>query len=115
MGPTARHHRARVASLTRDRLPNDPELLAERQALALTRVEERIAAAVDAAPPLPGEVVDRLCRIIRSAEARPIPPTPAGPQLRPRRVAEPADSGRLSGPQGHERPELVPQATGEAA
>ncbi len=29
--PEARHHRARIAALTRDRLPNDPELLDARR------------------------------------------------------------------------------------
>jgi hypothetical protein len=59
--PQWRHHRARVAALSRDRAPDDPELVAARQALADARRDpalrtERLAKAiretVEAAPPL---------------------------------------------------------------
>jgi hypothetical protein len=59
--PQWTHHRARVAALSRDRAPDDPELVAARQALAVARRDpglraERLARAiretVEAAPPL---------------------------------------------------------------
>jgi hypothetical protein len=45
--PQWTHHRARVAALSRDRAPDDPELLAARRDLAAAREAERgeIAAA----------------------------------------------------------------------
>jgi hypothetical protein len=59
--PSWTHHRARYAALSRDRAPDDPELVAARQALAdarrdpdlrTERLAEAIRKAVDAAPPL---------------------------------------------------------------
>jgi len=61
-----RHYRARVAALSRDRKPNDPELLAARRAMALAFVEERVRTAVKSAPPLPQAVRERLVELIRS-------------------------------------------------
>ncbi len=46
------HHRARVAALSRDRAPDDPELVDARRSLAATRLEDYIAKTVAAAPPL---------------------------------------------------------------
>ena len=68
------HHRARVAALSRDRAPDDPELVAARQALAEARQDpalraERLALAickaVDAAPPLSDEQRTRLAALLR--------------------------------------------------
>jgi hypothetical protein len=39
--PQWTHHRARVAALSRDRAPDDPELLAARRALTEAREAER--------------------------------------------------------------------------
>jgi hypothetical protein len=99
--------RARIASLSRSRTPDDPDLLAAYRALALERVQEKVAAAVGGAPPLPAAVADRLVELIRSApvaadQAEPEPA--AAPVRRPARgavrrpdrgtVARPADSQR---------------------
>ena len=76
--PQWTHHRARVAALSRDRAPDDPELLAARQALTEARAAERqeleaqriarhIKKLVDAAPPLSAEQRDRLVLILRGA------------------------------------------------
>lgn len=54
--PTAttnwRSERARVASLTRSRTPDDPDLLAARHNLRVARLADHIAKVVDTAPPL---------------------------------------------------------------
>ena len=63
------HYRAKVASLSRDRKPDDPELIAARRDLAVARVEARVAQAVADAPPLPEDVQRRLVELIRSAPA----------------------------------------------
>jgi hypothetical protein len=45
------HHRARVAALSRDRAPDDPELLAARRDLAEARLAARIDQAGDLLDP----------------------------------------------------------------
>lgn len=59
------HYRARVASLSRDRLPDDPELLAARRDLREARLGDAIKAAVQAAPPLAPDQIDRLGILLR--------------------------------------------------
>ncbi len=72
-----KHHRARVAALSRDRAPDDPELVAARQALADARRAEaadlraqRLAKAiretVDGAPPLTDEQRARLAALLHT-------------------------------------------------
>lgn len=61
--------RARVASLTRSRKPDDPDLLQARRALAIARVEQRVREAVESSPPLPADVEARLRDLIRSVGA----------------------------------------------
>lgn len=63
--------RARVASLTRSREPDDPDLLAARDALAAARTELQVARAqdyvqrlVDAAPPLSADQRSRLAALL---------------------------------------------------
>jgi len=63
--------RARVASLTRSREPDDPDLLAARGALAAARHDLRAARAedylrrlVDGAPPLSAEQRTRLAALL---------------------------------------------------
>jgi hypothetical protein len=76
------HHRARVAALSRDRAPDDPELVAARQALAEARAAERrnieaqrLARYVKrvgdrlAEDPLTPEECDRLALLFRGALA----------------------------------------------
>ena len=48
---TAAHHRARIAALSRDRKPDDPELLDAGRDLAYERLAEHVRKVVDAAPP----------------------------------------------------------------
>jgi len=46
------HHRARVASLTRSRLPDDPELVDARRTLRAIRLADHVAETLSQAPPL---------------------------------------------------------------
>ncbi len=54
------HHRARVAALSRDRAPDDPELVDARRSLAAARLEDYIEKTVAAAPQLTGAQRARL-------------------------------------------------------
>lgn len=67
LGHTSRHHRANLAALTRYRPADDPELIEARRLLAIARVEDRIRAAVESAPPLPPDVAARLRQLIVAA------------------------------------------------
>jgi hypothetical protein len=62
---TARTERARVASLSRSRTVDDPDLVRARQNLKAARLEEHIAEVVAAAPPLTSEQRDRLAALLR--------------------------------------------------
>jgi hypothetical protein len=57
--------RAKVAGLSRDRNPNDPELVAARGDLKAERLAEYIRKVVDAAPPLTPAQRDRLAILLR--------------------------------------------------
>lgn len=59
------HERARVASLSRDRDPDDPELQDARQRLRAARLEDHVRKAVDAFPPLTQEQLDRVAVLLR--------------------------------------------------
>jgi hypothetical protein len=63
--PTWTHERARVASLSRSREPDDPELVDARRNLRVERLADYIRRTVDAAPPLTTEQRDRLAAILR--------------------------------------------------
>ncbi len=63
------HERARVASLTRSRTPDDPELADARRNLRAERLAEHIRKAVDSAPPLTAEQRDRLAVLLRGGAA----------------------------------------------
>lgn len=52
--------RARVASLTRSRTPDDPELVDARRALRTERMAEYISTKLAEAPPLTAEQKSRL-------------------------------------------------------
>lgn len=54
------HERARVAALSRDRRPDDPELQAARQRLKALRLEDHVQQAVASFPPLTSEQLDRI-------------------------------------------------------
>jgi len=57
--------RARVASLSRSRTPDDPDLIAARRNLRAARLEDYIRRTVEAAPPLTAEQRDRLAILLR--------------------------------------------------
>ena len=74
--PQWTHHRARVAALSRDRAPDDPELLAARRDLAAAREAERgeigarrlaayIQRTVASAPPFTAAQIGQLSRAFR--------------------------------------------------
>jgi hypothetical protein len=64
------HHRARVAALSRDRAPDDPELLNARRGLREERLAAAIRKAVDAAPPLSDEQRTRLAALLHNPAGR---------------------------------------------
>lgn len=59
------HHRARVAALSRDRRPDDPDLVDARRDLRAERLADQIRKTVDAAPPLSRDQLDRLAVLLR--------------------------------------------------
>ncbi|WP_104132654.1 hypothetical protein [Cryobacterium sp. M91] len=59
--------RARVASLSRSRPADDPDLVAARLRLKAARVEDYITRVVSEAPPLTPEQRDRLAALLRPA------------------------------------------------
>ncbi len=61
------HERARVASLTRSRPADDPELLDARRNLKAERLADYIKHTVDGAPPLTPEQRDRLAMLLRGS------------------------------------------------
>ncbi len=58
------HERARVASLTRSREPDDPELVDTRRNLRTERLADYIRRTVDAAPPLTADQRHRLASLL---------------------------------------------------
>jgi hypothetical protein len=62
--------RARVASLSRSRTPDDPDLIAARDNLKAARLEVYIAKVVAAAPPLTPAQRDRLALLLRGGDAQ---------------------------------------------
>jgi hypothetical protein len=63
------HQRARVASLTRSRKPDDPELVDARRNMRTERLADYIKRTVDAAPPLTRAQRDRLALLLRGGDA----------------------------------------------
>jgi hypothetical protein len=63
------HERARVASLSRSRTPDDPELVDARRNMRAERLADAIKRTVDAAPPLTPEQRDRLALLLRGGDA----------------------------------------------
>ncbi len=59
--------RARVASLTRSRTPDDPDLVNAQRNLRAERLELYIKNTVDAAPVLSSEQRDRLALLLRGS------------------------------------------------
>ncbi len=67
MSTTWTAERARVASLTRSRTPDAPDLLDARRQLRTERLADYITRTVDAAPPLTAEQRDRLAVLLRGS------------------------------------------------
>lgn len=65
MSATWTHERARVASLSRSRTADDPELVEARRNLRTERLADYIKRTVDAAPPLTADQRDRLAVLLR--------------------------------------------------
>jgi hypothetical protein len=63
------HERARVASLSRSRTTDDPELVDARRNLRAERLADYIKRTVDAAPPLSPEQRSRLALILTAGAA----------------------------------------------
>jgi hypothetical protein len=62
-----RRERARVASLSRSRPPDDPDLVAARTSLREARITAQIEDLVNSAPPLTAAMRDRLALIVQGA------------------------------------------------
>ena len=63
--------RARVASLTRSREPDDPELIDARRNLRAARLTDAVEAALAEAPPLSDEQRERIAALLRVNPDRP--------------------------------------------
>lgn len=66
---TVYHHRARIAGLSRDRAPDDPELVDARRDLRAQKLADHIARAVSEAPPLTDEQRARLAGLLTGGAA----------------------------------------------
>ncbi len=66
LSSTAAHHRARIGALSRDREPDDPELVAARRDLAAERLVEHVERILAGWPPLTDEQLDRVARLLRA-------------------------------------------------
>ncbi|MDP9982940.1 hypothetical protein J2W14_002342 [Pseudarthrobacter oxydans] len=63
------HERARVAALSRDRKPDDPELQGARQRLKAARLEDHVRKTVAAWPPLDQSQLDAIAVLLRPVPA----------------------------------------------
>ncbi len=61
------HERARLASLSRSRNADDPELIEARQNLKAERLAAHVAKVVADWPPLTPEQIDRVAVLLRGA------------------------------------------------
>jgi len=73
--------RARVAGLSRDRAPDDPELLTARLNLRAERLAAHVAKVVAEAPPLTPAQRDRIAVLLRGGAAPPGTTTTVRPDL----------------------------------
>ena len=65
--PSWTSERARVASLSRSRATDDPDLLEARRNLKSARLEDYVARVVAEAPPLTSAQRDRIAALLRPA------------------------------------------------
>lgn len=64
-----KNERAKIASLSRSREPNDPEIVSARQRLKAARLEDHVRAVVEAWPPMTPEQIERVAVALRSPAA----------------------------------------------
>lgn len=64
--PIYRAERARYASLTRSRAPDDPQLTASRQSMLELGLIDAIAQALNKAPPITDEICERIMALLAS-------------------------------------------------
>lgn len=62
--PTWTHLRGRIAGLSRDRAPDDPELVEARRDLAATRLHAHVADVIAKAPELTTEQTARIVALL---------------------------------------------------
>ncbi len=67
MSTSVYSHRARVAGLSRDRNPEDAELVSARRDLKAAKLAAYITRVVAAAPPLTSDQCDRIAALLRPA------------------------------------------------
>ena len=65
LSKAATHERAKIASWSRYRDPDDPELEEARRNLRAERLADHVARVVDEAPPLTAEQRDRIAAILQ--------------------------------------------------
>jgi hypothetical protein len=64
------HERARVASLSRSRTADDPDLVEARRNMRAERLADHIAKVVAQAPPLSNEQREKLAQLLRGGAGR---------------------------------------------
>lgn len=68
------HQRAKVGALSRDRAPDDPELVAARRDLAAEGLTEHVKRVVAEAPKLTPDQLDKICSLLRQPNTEPPDP-----------------------------------------
>jgi hypothetical protein len=66
---TWQHYRAKVSGLSRDRAPDDPELVEARRSLRAVRLRDHVAKALAAAPPLSEQQRTSIARLLTGGDA----------------------------------------------
>ncbi len=66
LAPAAAHHRARIAALTRDRAPDDPELVCAHDEFKTQRLADHVDRVLADWPPLSDVQLDRIAALLRA-------------------------------------------------
>jgi hypothetical protein len=66
LSKAASHQRARIAALSRDREPDDPEILDARQKLRAEKLAAHVKAVVDQAPALTDAQLHRIAGLLHA-------------------------------------------------
>jgi hypothetical protein len=72
----APHHHARIAALSRDRAPDDPELVDARRSLTEAKLVDHVQRVRDGTPKLTDEQLDRIAGLLRGEPAPASTPVP---------------------------------------